>query len=85
MSTVAVTAPNEVSSPRRTARIAGAVYLLVFLTGGAALVVRGPLGAAAGLTAGVCYVVVTLLLMRAASVAASAASARARLRSDSVT
>ena len=27
MSTVAVTAPNEVPSPRRTARIAGAVYV----------------------------------------------------------
>ena len=61
MSTVAVTALNEVSSPRRMARIAGAVYLLVFLTGGAALVLRGPLGAAAGLTAGACYIVVTLL------------------------
>lgn len=61
MSTVAVIAPNEPSSPRHKARIAGLVYLLVFLTGGAALVVRGPLGAAAGLTAGACYVVVTLL------------------------
>jgi hypothetical protein len=61
MSTVAVTAPNEASSPRHVARIAGLVYLLVFLTGGAALVLRGPLRAAAGLTAGACYVVVTLL------------------------
>jgi hypothetical protein len=61
MSTVAVTAPIAESSPRLKARIAGLVYLLVFLTGGAALVVRGPLGAAAGLTAGACYVVVTLL------------------------
>jgi hypothetical protein len=61
MSTVAVPAPTSVSSPRQRARIAGLVYLLVFLTGGAALVVRGPLGAAAGLTAGACYVVVTLL------------------------
>ena len=64
MSTVAMTEPIAASSPRRTARIAGAVYLLVFLTGGAALVVRGPLGAAAGLTAGACYVVVTLLFYR---------------------
>ena len=64
MSTVAVIEPIAESSPRRTARIAGAVYLLVFLTGGAALVVRGSLGAAAGLTAGVCYVVVTLLFYR---------------------
>ena len=61
MSTVAVTGPNEASSPRLTARIAGAVYLVTFLTGGAALVLRGPLGAAAGLTAGVSYIAVTLL------------------------
>ena len=61
MSTVAVTTPTVESSPRHRARIAGLVYLLVFLTGGAALVVRGPLGAAAGLAAGACYVVVTLL------------------------
>jgi hypothetical protein len=61
MSTVAVTAPIAESSPRRKARIAGAVYLITFLTGGAALVVRGPLGAAAGLAAGASYVAVTLL------------------------
>ena len=61
MSTVAVIAPTFVPSPRHKARIAGAVYLITFLTGGAALVVRGPLGAAAGLTAGASYVAVTLL------------------------
>jgi len=61
MSTVAVIAPIAESSPRRLARIAGAFYLLTFVTGSAALVVRGPLGAAAGLTAGVSYIAVTLL------------------------
>jgi hypothetical protein len=61
MSTVAVTAANEVSSPHHRARIAGAVYVVTFLTGGAALVLRGPWGAAAGLAAAVSYVVVTLL------------------------
>jgi hypothetical protein len=61
MSTVAVPAPNEVSSPHRRARIAGAVYVVTFLTGGAALVLRGPLGAAAGLAAAASYVAVTLL------------------------
>jgi len=61
MSTVAVTASNEPSSPRLKARIAGAVYLVTFVTGGAALVLRGPLGAAAGLAAGASYVAVTLL------------------------
>jgi hypothetical protein len=48
-------------SPRFKARIAGVFYLLTFLTGGLALVVRGKLGFAAGLIAGVCYVAVTLL------------------------
>src|SRR4026208_1271965 len=47
MSTVAVIAPIAESSPRRLARIAGAFYLLTFVTGSAALVVRGRLGAAA--------------------------------------
>jgi Domain of unknown function (DUF4386) len=61
MSTVAVTASNEASSPHLKARIAGAVYLVTFLTGGAALLLRGPLGAAAGLAAGASYVAVTLL------------------------
>lgn len=61
MSTVAVIAPIAESSPRRRARIAGAFYLVTFVTGSAALVVRGPLGAAAGLIAGVSYIAVTLL------------------------
>ena len=43
------------------ARIAGAFYLLVFVTGGLALVVRGGAGVAARLTAGVCYIAVTWL------------------------
>ena len=49
------------ASPRSTARIAGAVYLLVFITGGLALFLGGTPGTAAGLVAGACYVVVTLL------------------------
>ena len=44
-----------------TARIAGIVYLLVFITGGFALGVRGAAGSAAGLVAGILYVAVTLL------------------------
>jgi hypothetical protein len=43
------------------ARFAGVVYLLVFVTGGLALVVRGGVGSAAGLIAGLLYIVVTLL------------------------
>ena len=61
MSTVAVNAPTFASSPRRTARIAGAVYLVTFLTGGASLILRGPLAAAAALMAGASYIAVTLL------------------------
>ena len=49
------------ASPRFKARIAGLFYLLTFLTGGAALFVRGRLGFAAGLIAGACYIAVTLL------------------------
>jgi hypothetical protein len=49
------------ASPLFKARIAGVFYLLVFLTGGFALVVRGRLGSAAGLIAGACYIAVTLL------------------------
>src|SRR6266849_4206157 len=49
------------ASPRLKARIAGAFYLLTFLTGGVALFVRGRLGSAAGLIAGACYIAVTLL------------------------
>lgn len=48
-------------TPRFKARLAGVFYLLTFLGGGLALVVRGKLGVAAGLIAGVCYVAVTLL------------------------
>jgi hypothetical protein len=43
------------------ARIAGVFYLLTFLTGGFALVVRSRVGVAAGLVAGACYIAVTLL------------------------
>jgi hypothetical protein len=43
------------------ARIAGVFYLLVFVTGGLALVVRGGVGSAAGLIAGLFYIAVTLL------------------------
>lgn len=49
------------ASPRRTAKIAGVFYLLTFLTGGAALFLRGRLGLTSGLIAGLCYVAVTLL------------------------
>ena len=49
------------ASPRLKAKIAGIFYLLTFLTGGAALFVRGRLGFAAGLIAGACYIAVTLL------------------------
>src|SRR5882672_1926122 len=49
------------ASPLFKARIAGAFYLLTFLTGGFALVVRSRLGIAAGLVAGACYIAVTLL------------------------
>src|SRR5260221_2023594 len=48
-------------SPGVKARIAGGVYLLVFVTGGFALVVRTAAGAAMGLAAGVLYIAVTLL------------------------
>jgi uncharacterized protein DUF4386 len=49
------------ASPLFKARIAGVFYLLVFLSGGLALFVRGSLGSAAGLIAGACYIAVTLL------------------------
>lgn len=49
------------TSPRLTARIAGAIYLMVFVTGIFALLVPGRLGFAAGLIAGACYIAVTLL------------------------
>lgn len=44
-----------------TGRIAGFFYLLTFVTGIAALVVRGSVGAAAGLAAAACYLAVTVL------------------------
>ncbi|MBI3402223.1 MAG: DUF4386 domain-containing protein [Acidobacteria bacterium] len=43
------------------ARLAGVFYLLVFVTGGLALVERGGVGSAAGLIAGLLYIAVTLL------------------------
>jgi hypothetical protein len=43
------------------ARIAGVFYLIVFVTGGVALLVRGGVGSAAGLVAGLFYIAVTLL------------------------
>jgi Domain of unknown function (DUF4386) len=49
------------TSPSPRARIAGVFYLLTFVTGASALFVRGRLGVAAGLVAGVCYIAVTLL------------------------
>ena len=48
-------------SPRRLVRFAGVFYLLTFLTGGAALFLRGRLGMVAGLLAAACYVAVTML------------------------
>jgi len=57
----AVTKEQIEVSPRFKARLAGVFYLLVFLTGGLALFVRGGLGSAAGLLAGACYIAVTLL------------------------
>jgi hypothetical protein len=43
------------------ARAAGVFYLLTFLTGGFAVLVRNQWSVTAGLIAGACYVVVTLL------------------------
>ena len=44
-----------------TARIAGLVYVVVFVTGGYALMVRSQWGTIAGLIAAACYVAVTIL------------------------
>jgi hypothetical protein len=49
------------ASPNVKARIAGVFYLLTFVTGIFALLVRSGLGVAAGLVAGACYIAVTLL------------------------
>ena len=46
---------------QRIARIAGAFYLVVFVTGAYSAIVRGPAGAVSGLIAGIFYIVVTLL------------------------
>jgi len=60
MSTAVMMVTMTEASPRLKARIAGAFYLLTFVTGALALVsVRGR--PAANLAATVCYVVVTLL------------------------
>jgi len=48
-------------SPAVIARIAGVFYLLTFVSGVIALVVRGTVGVSGGLVAAACYVVVTLL------------------------
>jgi hypothetical protein len=48
-------------SPAVIARIAGLFYLLTFVSGILALVVRGSVAVSGGLVAGACYVVVTLL------------------------
>jgi hypothetical protein len=48
------------SSPARTARIAGIIYVIVFITGIYALL-RMPGAAIANLIAGACYVAVTIL------------------------
>ncbi|MGZ6392272.1 MAG: DUF4386 domain-containing protein [Ktedonobacterales bacterium] len=61
MSTAVMTERITETSPSLKARIAGVFYLLCFVTGISALFVRGRLGVAAGLTAGACYVAVTLL------------------------
>jgi uncharacterized protein DUF4386 len=48
-------------SPRLIARIAGLIYLLVFVTGIFSLFVRSGIGIAAGSLAGLLYIAVTLL------------------------
>ncbi|HEY4040190.1 MAG TPA: DUF4386 family protein [Burkholderiaceae bacterium] len=49
-------------APRFKARVAGSFYLITFLAGGFALLADGQSGFAAGLIAGLCYIIVTLLL-----------------------
>ncbi len=52
---------NSGRSPRSIARIAGAVYVLVFVTGIFSLFVRSGIGVFAGSLAGLLYIAVTLL------------------------
>ena len=62
MSTSAATEPFTRTSPLTMARVAGAFYLLVFVTGGVALALRvGSMAVAVGLVAGALYLVVTVL------------------------
>ena len=56
-----MTALSADASHYPKARLAGVFYLITFLTGAVALFVRGNVGMVAGLIAGACYVVVTLL------------------------
>ena len=60
MSTAVITKSITEMSPRVAARIAGVFYLLCFVTGIFALLVRSRLGFASGLTAGASYIAVTL-------------------------
>jgi Domain of unknown function (DUF4386) len=48
-------------APRRTARIAGLIYVMVFVTGIFSLFYRTGIGVAAAMTAGVFYIAVTIL------------------------
>ena len=61
MTTAAVIQPMAGASPRRAATLAGAFYLLTFISGISALFVRGRAGIMLGLAAGISYIAVTLL------------------------
>jgi hypothetical protein len=61
MNSAEMTGRTAETSPLFKARLAGFFYLLVFLTGGLALFLRSSWGSAAGLIAGACYIIVTLL------------------------
>ena len=61
MTTAAVIQPMAGASPRCTAKVAGAFYLLTFISGISALFVRGRVGIMLGFAAGISYVAVTLL------------------------
>ena len=61
MSTIAMTEPITETSPQFKARIAGVFYLLTFVMGLYALLVRSRFSFAAGLIAAACYIAVTLL------------------------